>query len=122
MPRRAWQGEAPRQTSGIDPFAFARRAGEGEPAARAAQAAIDPIALDDAAAQHQLIEAVTLSLSVDDEASLEFTQPTTKAAALLGKDADAEAYARIAEEVRQAFLAEYVTPAGRMMSDAQTAG
>ena len=34
-------------------------------------------------AQHQLIEAVTLSLSVDDEASLEFTQPTTKAAALL---------------------------------------
>ncbi len=34
-------------------------------------------------AQHQLIEAVTLSLSVDDEASLEFTQPTTKASALL---------------------------------------
>ena len=30
-------------------------------------------------------------------------------------------YAAIAEEVRTAFLAEYVTPVGRMMSDAQTA-
>ena len=45
---------------------------------------------------------------------------TARSAALLGRTADAEAYARIAEEVRQAFLAEYVTPAGRMMSDAQT--
>ncbi|WP_460798887.1 alpha-L-rhamnosidase [Microbacterium sp. GXF0217] len=45
---------------------------------------------------------------------------TARTAALLGRTADAETYARIAEEVRQAFLAEYVTPAGRMMSDAQT--
>ncbi|MGF6823791.1 alpha-L-rhamnosidase [Microbacterium sp. ZKA21] len=45
---------------------------------------------------------------------------TARSAALLGRTADAEAYARIAEEVRQAFLAEYVTPVGRMMSDAQT--
>ncbi len=44
-----------------------------------------------------------------------------RAAALLGHDADAREYAAVAEEVRQAFLAEYVTPAGRMMSDAQTA-
>ena len=44
-----------------------------------------------------------------------------RAAALLGRDADAGDYAAVAEEVRQAFLAEYVTPAGRMMSDAQTA-
>jgi len=44
-----------------------------------------------------------------------------RAAALLGRDADAREYAGVAEEVRQAFLAEYVTPAGRMMSDAQTA-
>ncbi|GAA5202912.1 alpha-L-rhamnosidase [Microbacterium jejuense] len=44
-----------------------------------------------------------------------------RAAALLGDESTAHAYATIAEEVRQAFLAEYVTPAGRMMSDAQTA-
>ncbi|MFE5408984.1 family 78 glycoside hydrolase catalytic domain [Microbacterium sp. NPDC056569] len=44
-----------------------------------------------------------------------------RAAALLGKDDEARQYAEIAEEVRAAFLAEYVTPAGRMMSDAQTA-
>ncbi|MFB7251309.1 family 78 glycoside hydrolase catalytic domain [Microbacterium sp. NPDC056234] len=46
---------------------------------------------------------------------------TARSAALLGRTSDAETYARIAEEVRQAFLAEYVTTAGRMMSDAQTA-
>ncbi|TQM23632.1 alpha-L-rhamnosidase [Microbacterium kyungheense] len=48
-------------------------------------------------------------------------EAVARAAALLGRDAAAEEYAVIAEEVRQAFLAEYVTPAGRMMSDAQTA-
>lgn len=44
-----------------------------------------------------------------------------RAAALLGDEHDAQEYAEIAEEVRQAFLAEYITPAGRMMSDAPTA-
>jgi alpha-L-rhamnosidase len=44
-----------------------------------------------------------------------------RAAALLGDEEDAAEYARIAEEVRAAFLAEYVTPSGRMVSDAQTA-
>jgi len=44
-----------------------------------------------------------------------------KAATLLGRDAEAADYARIAEEVRSAFLAEYVTADGRMLSDAQTA-
>jgi alpha-L-rhamnosidase len=44
-----------------------------------------------------------------------------RAAALLGKDDEARQYAAIAEEVRTAFLTEYVTPGGRMMSDAQTA-
>jgi alpha-L-rhamnosidase len=45
---------------------------------------------------------------------------TARAAALLGETTIAEKYAAIAERVRQAFLAEYVTPAGRLMSDAQT--
>ena len=44
-----------------------------------------------------------------------------EAARLLGHDEDAERYAAVAERVREAFLAEYVTPAGRMVSDAQTA-
>ncbi|MFT3797457.1 family 78 glycoside hydrolase catalytic domain [Microbacterium sp.] len=44
-----------------------------------------------------------------------------RAAELLGHDADARTYREIAEQVRQAFLAEYLTPSGRMVSDAQTA-
>ena len=43
------------------------------------------------------------------------------AAVVLGKAADAEHYATLAERTRAAFVAEYVTPAGRMMSDATTA-
>ncbi|WP_345800592.1 family 78 glycoside hydrolase catalytic domain [Microbacterium sp. AZCO] len=49
------------------------------------------------------------------------TDAVARAAALLGDDADATEYAALAEEVRAAFLAEYVTPSGRMVSDAQTA-
>ncbi|MDQ0238865.1 alpha-L-rhamnosidase [Arthrobacter bambusae] len=45
---------------------------------------------------------------------------TAKAAAVLGAD-DHGKYSALAEDVRSAFLAEYVTPAGRMVSDAQTA-
>ncbi|WP_332760524.1 alpha-L-rhamnosidase [Pseudarthrobacter sp.] len=44
-----------------------------------------------------------------------------QAAAVLGNDADHGTYATLSEETRQAVLAEYVTPAGRMVSDAQTA-
>lgn len=44
-----------------------------------------------------------------------------RAAELLGRADDAAEYARIAAEVRDAFNAEYVTSAGRIMSDAQTA-
>ncbi len=43
------------------------------------------------------------------------------AAALLGHDADAARYSDLAERSRRAFVSEYVTPAGRMMSDAPTA-
>ena len=46
---------------------------------------------------------------------------TSRAAELLGDAAAAAYYAESAAAVRAAFLAEYVTPAGRMMSDAQTA-
>ena len=43
------------------------------------------------------------------------------AAVVLGEAGDAEHYATMAERTRAAFVAEYVTPAGRMMSDAATA-
>jgi alpha-L-rhamnosidase len=45
----------------------------------------------------------------------------TAAARLLGLDEDAKHYEAYAEEVRAAWLREYVTPAGRIVSDAQTA-
>ncbi|MGW9114566.1 family 78 glycoside hydrolase catalytic domain [Microbacterium sp. NPDC055683] len=45
----------------------------------------------------------------------------SEAAALLGRDDDAAVYGDFADEVRAAFQRAYVTPAGRMMSDAQTA-
>ena len=41
-------------------------------------------------------------------------------ALVLDRTDDAVHYATIAEKVRQAWLAEYVTPAGRILSDAQT--
>jgi alpha-L-rhamnosidase len=43
-----------------------------------------------------------------------------KAAAVLGREEDEARYADFADRVRTAFLREYVTDAGRMMSDAQT--
>ncbi len=43
-----------------------------------------------------------------------------RAAERLGHSADAERFGRLREQVREAFVAEYVTPSGRMVSDAQT--
>jgi alpha-L-rhamnosidase len=43
------------------------------------------------------------------------------AAEVLGKTEDAAHYAQLADAVRDAFVAEYVLPDGRMTSDAQTA-
>lgn len=42
-------------------------------------------------------------------------------AQLLGRSADAERYGKLAAAVRAAFADQYVTPAGRLMSDATTA-
>ncbi|MEN0070536.1 MAG: family 78 glycoside hydrolase catalytic domain, partial [Propionicimonas sp.] len=49
------------------------------------------------------------------------TSLLARAAGLLGRADDATAYAARAERVREAWLAEYVTGAGRILSDAQTA-
>jgi alpha-L-rhamnosidase len=45
----------------------------------------------------------------------------SRAAAVLGKDDDHTRYAELAARVRAAFRREYVTPAGRVASDSQTA-
>ncbi|HEX2536005.1 MAG TPA: family 78 glycoside hydrolase catalytic domain, partial [Chitinophagaceae bacterium] len=45
----------------------------------------------------------------------------SKTAALLGKKEDAAFYRQLQEEVKQAFLKEYVTPSGRLVSSSQTA-
>lgn len=44
-----------------------------------------------------------------------------KAAEVLGRDDDKNIYLSLAAEARAAFAREYITPAGRLMSDAETA-
>lgn len=44
-----------------------------------------------------------------------------RAATVLGRTADAERYATLAADTRQAFAREYVTPSGNVLSDAPTA-
>ncbi|GAA1671666.1 glycoside hydrolase family 78 protein [Glycomyces endophyticus] len=46
---------------------------------------------------------------------------TARAAGLLGRDGDARDYGTLADEVRDAWLREYTTAAGRTVSDAPTA-
>lgn len=44
-----------------------------------------------------------------------------KIAGILGNDADARKYAALSESVKKAFVQEFVTPAGRLVSNTQTA-
>lgn len=46
---------------------------------------------------------------------------TGRAARLLGKEEDARRYERLAEQVREAFQREYVSPSGRVIAETQTA-
>jgi alpha-L-rhamnosidase len=48
-------------------------------------------------------------------------QILARIAGILGKTADEEHYSRLAQEIREAFNAEYVKPAGQVRSDAPTA-
>ncbi|MDO4547707.1 MAG: family 78 glycoside hydrolase catalytic domain [Clostridia bacterium] len=45
----------------------------------------------------------------------------SKAAKVLGKDGDAAEYAKLAKDIREAFRNEYVSPAGRVVGETQTA-
>jgi alpha-L-rhamnosidase len=49
------------------------------------------------------------------------TRLLSRAAEILGHTTDAERYRGVADEVRQAFVREYVTGAGRLLSDTPTA-
>ncbi|CAH1002186.1 hypothetical protein LEM8419_03103 [Neolewinella maritima] len=44
-----------------------------------------------------------------------------KTAEIIGKEVDAAKYAKLAEEIRAAFIREYTTATGRLVSDTQTA-
>ncbi|WP_106400940.1 glycoside hydrolase family 78 protein [Actinocorallia populi] len=48
------------------------------------------------------------------------TRVLARTAELLGHERDASRYGALAEEVREAFRAEFVTPAGRLAADTQT--
>jgi alpha-L-rhamnosidase len=91
-PRRLWEGKF-QYGDWLDPDAPADRPGQAKTA-------------------HDIVASAYLYRS----ASL-----VEAAARVLGLEADVQAYGRLAEEVREAWLAQYVTPAGRVMSDAQTA-
>ena len=49
------------------------------------------------------------------------TQLLINAATVLGKTADVNNYSALLQRIKQAFLKEYVTPAGRLVSNTQTA-
>ncbi|UOB18099.1 alpha-L-rhamnosidase [Abyssalbus ytuae] len=49
------------------------------------------------------------------------TQLLINSAEILGKDEDVTTYTRLLQEIKAAFLKEYVTPNGRLVSDTQTA-
>ncbi len=49
------------------------------------------------------------------------TQLLTKAASVLGKKDDAEKYTALVQKIKEAFVKEYVTPNGRLVSGTQTA-
>ena len=77
--------------------------------------------LDPDAPPHNAAKAKTDPDIVASASLFQSTRILARTAARFGFDDDARTYSQIAEEVRAAFIAEYVTPAGRMVSDAQTA-
>jgi len=49
------------------------------------------------------------------------TKLVAKMASIIGQNADAEAYNQLAENVKKAFIQEFITPKGRLVSETQTA-
>jgi len=77
---------------------------------------LDPTAPPDKPAQARTDKAIIASAYFVHSADL-----TAQAAEVLGRKDEQKKYLSIAAEARAAFVREYVTPSGRMMSDAETA-
>ncbi len=77
---------------------------------------LDPTAPPDKPAQARTDKAIVASAYFARSAQL-----VAQAAEALGRVDDAQRYGVLAAEARAAFANEYVTPAGRMMNDAETA-
>jgi alpha-L-rhamnosidase len=76
---------------------------------------LDPTAPPDAPAKAQADPDVVATAHLARSAEI-----VAEAARVLDRTADAERYARLAAATREAFAREYVTPAGRVLSDAPT--
>jgi alpha-L-rhamnosidase len=77
--------------------------------------------VDPAAPPDQPAEARTDAYLVAQAAFCHSLDLLARTAALLGHDTDAKRYERIGGQAQRAFAKEYVTPNGRLASDAQTA-
>ncbi len=77
---------------------------------------LDPTAPTDKPAQARTDKAIVASAYLIHSAEL-----VTQAAKVLGRKDEQKKYRSLAAEVREAFADEYITPSGRMMSDAETA-
>jgi alpha-L-rhamnosidase len=77
---------------------------------------LDPTAPPDNPAKARTDKAIIGSAYFTQSAKL-----TARAAQILGRTEEHTAYAALAEKAKTAFVREYVTPAGRLMNDAETA-
>jgi alpha-L-rhamnosidase len=77
---------------------------------------LDPTAPPDKPAQARTDKAIVASAYFVHSADL-----TAQAAEVLGRAEDHKKYLALAAEARAAFVREYITPSGRLMSDAETA-
>jgi alpha-L-rhamnosidase len=77
---------------------------------------LDPTAPPDKPAQARTDKAIVASAYFVHSANL-----VVKAAEVLGRVAEQKKYQTLAAEARAAFAREYITPSGRLMSDAETA-
>ena len=77
---------------------------------------LDPTAPPDKPAQARTDKAIVASAYFVRSADL-----VAKTAQVLGRTAEQKKYQSLADEARAAFAREYITPAGRLMSDAETA-
>jgi alpha-L-rhamnosidase len=77
---------------------------------------LDPTAPPDKPAQARTDKAIVATAYFAYSSNL-----VARAAQILGRSEEFNRYSKLAEQARNAFVREYVTPAGRLMNDAETA-